>query len=52
MGNRLALCIGINKYVNADQINLRYAKNDCEEYKIFLQDPLRVVFTYTNSLVG
>jgi hypothetical protein len=51
MGKRYALCIGVNKYVNAKPINLRFARPDAEELASALRDRLRGGFDQVEKLL-
>lgn len=39
MPKRLAICIGVNQYINAPSANLQFACNDAEAIASLLQDP-------------
>lgn len=51
MGKRLAICIGVNHYVNASHVDLRYARSDAEALCGVLADPLRGGFDEVSVLL-
>ena len=51
MSKRLAICVGVNQYLNACSANLRFACADAEAVASLLQDPKRGGFDSVTKIL-